>query len=200
MTLRPVALAFALLLTLGACRTADHPAKPTAMPPSAAISTSTSTSTSTTPPGTGPCSTNIRVIPGQVDAAAGHRFLVLTFNNVDTKKSCRMIGYPKVDLVENIGISGKEHVVGHARQTLRGQAGLPAGMKAPQPVVLAPGKSASAIVEASAIPQGNAPDCKEYSLKVTPPGQHSAVSAGPAQMPECDIQVHPVVAGDLRNQ
>jgi hypothetical protein len=140
------------------------------------------------------CAENIRVIPGQVEGAAGHRFLVLTFNNV-SMTTCLMVGYPKVDLVDD-----EEHVVEHVRHTLRAQTGLPTGVNRPQPVVLRGGKSASAIVEASALPQGDGPPCRDYALMVTPPGQHSAVPAGPARMPNCDIQVHPVVAGDLRNR
>jgi hypothetical protein len=147
-----------------------------------------------TAPMAGPCTENIRVVAGRVDGAAGHRYLVLVFDNVDTTRTCRMVGYPRVDLVDESG-----HVVAHAQDSLRGMAGLPASVKAPQPVTLRPGKSASAIVEAGAIPEGDAAECKEYSLMVTPPGQHSAVPAGPVMMPNCDVQVHPVVAGDARN-
>jgi len=134
------------------------------------------------------------VIPGEVEGAAGHRFLVLVFNNVGAT-TCEMVGYPKVDLVDASG-----NVVQHVKQTLRGQTGLPANVNHPQPVTLTGGKSASAVMEASAIPQGDGSECKDYSLMVTPPGQESAVPAGPARMPNCDTQVHPVVAGDLRNQ
>jgi hypothetical protein len=141
-----------------------------------------------------PCSSNIRVIPGEVEGAAGHRFLVLAFNNVgDT--ACEMSGYPKVELVDDAG-----KVVLHVPETLRGQAGLPEGTDEPESVTLLPGKSASAIVEASAIPEGDGRECASYSLMVTPPDQKSAVPAGPAQMPNCDVQVHPVVAGDQRNR
>jgi len=141
-----------------------------------------------------PCSSNIRVIPGEVEGAAGHRFLVLAFNNVG-ETACAMVGYPKVDLVDDAGT-----VVLHVPQTVRGQAGLPEGTDEPESVTLLPGKSASAIVEASAIPEGDGPACASHRLLVTPPGQKRAVPAGEAQMPDCDIQVHPVVAGDQRNQ
>ena len=73
---------------------------------------------------------------------------------------------------------------------------LPAGATEPTVVTLPAGKSASTVLEASAVPQGDDPPCKDYSLMVTPPGQTEPVSAGPAQIPDCDVQVHPVVAGD----
>jgi hypothetical protein len=150
--------------------------------------------TPTLAPTNPPCSSNIRVIPGEVEGAAGHRFLVLVFNNVG-KTACEMVGYPTVDLVD-----AQEKLVSHAKETLRGQAGLPADVDEPASVTLLPGKSASAVVEASAIPQGDGPDCGSYDLMVTPPGQKHAVPATPAQLPNCDVQVHPVVAGDQRNQ
>jgi hypothetical protein len=142
--------------------------------------------TPTLAPTNPPCSANIRVIPGEVEGAAGHRFLVLVFNNMG-ETACELAGYPKVDLVDDAG-----KVVRHAKETLRGQAGLPEGVDEPEHVTLLPGKSASAIVEASAIPAGDGPECMSYDLMVTPPGQKRAVPAGPAQMPDCDLQVHPV--------
>jgi hypothetical protein len=175
-----------LILTAGCTTDGSSPiATPTLAP-----ATSTANPSPTTTDGSSPCSSGIRVIPGEVDAGAGHRFLVLRFNNVG-QTACTISGYPKVDLVD---ASGK--VVKHAEQTLRGQAGLPAGTTDMPVVTLPAGKSASAVLEASAIPQGDDPPCKEYALAVTPPGQDEAVSAGPTQMPDCNVQVHPVVAGD----
>jgi len=150
--------------------------------------------TATKPAPIPPCSNNIRVIPGQVEGAAGHRFLVLVFNNVGTK-TCRMVGYPTVDLVDRSG-----HLVQHVRHTLRGQAGLPQSVTKPTPVTLRGGKSASAVVEASAIPKGAGASCTDHLLMVTPPGQHRAVPAGTAMLPTCNAQVHPVVAGDARTR
>lgn len=176
------AVGLALVLLAAGCTTdgSSPVATPTLAPATSAPATSHTTA----------CTSGIRVIPGEVDAGAGHRFLVLRFNNVG-QTPCTISGYPKVDLVN---ASGK--VIKHAEQTLSGQAGLPSGATEPPTVTLAAGKSASAVLEASAIPQGDDPPCKEYALMVTPPGQEVAVSAGPAQMPDCDVQVHPVVAGD----
>lgn len=184
-----------LLLLLAGCTThgASPIATPTLAPATSAPPTAkpTSTPSKMTPAdGATTCTSGIRVIPGEVDAGAGHRFLVLRFNNVG-QTTCTITGYPRVDLVDAAG-----KVVKQAQQTPSGQAGLPAGTTEPPVVTLPAGKSASTVLEASAIPEGDNPPCKDYSLMVTPPGQKEPVSAGPAQMPDCDVQVHPVVAGD----
>jgi hypothetical protein len=180
----PAAGLASVLLIAGCTTDGSSPiATPTLAP-------ATPTAAATTPP----CSSDIRVIPGEVEGAAGHRFLVLVFNNVGSA-TCTLGGYPKVDLVDASG-----NVVKHVKETLRGQAGLPEDVSEPPTVQLAAGKSASAAVEASAIPEGDGPECTTYALMVTPPGQKRAVSADPAEMPDCDIQVHPVVAGDQRTR
>jgi hypothetical protein len=131
------------------------------------------------------------VIPGTVQGAAGHRSLVLVFNNVSHTTTCEIFGYPGVDLVTAGGAT-----VSHLRRTLRGMAGgEPAGVTAPHGVVLAPGASASALAEASDVPQGGIADCGDYSLLVTVPNQYVAVGGGTAMLPRCDAQIHPVVAG-----
>lgn len=142
--------------------------------------------TPTLAPENPPCTSNIRVISGEVDAGAGHRFLTVRFNNVG-QTACTLTGYPTVALVDADG-----KVVKHARHTLSGQAGLPEGTTEPPVITLLPGKSASTVIEASAIPEGDDPPCQDYELTITPPGQQKAVPAGPAKMPDCDVQVHPV--------
>jgi hypothetical protein len=137
-------------------------------------------------PGIPLCTSNIRVINGQSQGAAGHLALVLIFNNVG-HASCRISGYPTVDLV-----TGSGSLVAHAQHTLSGMAG---GASSTASITLAAGASASALVEASDVPQGSITDCGSYSLMVTPPSQTVAVPAGTAMMPKCEIQVHPVVAG-----
>ena len=112
--------------------------------------------------------------------------LVLIFNNVG-HTACRIEGYPGVDEVTSSGA-----LVVHAKRTLGGMAG---GASAVAPVVLGPGASASALVEASDVPQGGISDCGSYSLMVTPPDEYVAVPAGTAMMPKCALEVHPVVAG-----
>lgn len=186
-------------LVLAACGTSSPassstPAVPSTSPTSATSATSpsmTSRPSSPTPTATVPavvpvCSTNIRVIEGQSQGAAGHLTLVLIFNNVG-HTSCRIVGYPKVALVTPSGA-----VVAHAQQSLSGMAGGASGIAS---ITLPAGASASSLVEASDVPQGSITDCGSYSLMVTPPNQTVAVPAGTATMPKCEIQVHPVVAG-----
>ncbi len=196
------AIAALTLATAAACGSSPSSTTtptPTATTPAATPSATPLTS-SPTPTGTATpsptvaamrsCSDNIRVIPGQTTGAAGHLALVLVFNNVATTP-CRMLGYPGVALV-----NAKGATIANAARTLRGMAGgEPAGVVGPSYVVLKPGHSASALVEASDVPQGGITNCGSYSLIVTAPDQTVAVPAGTATMPRCDLQVHPVVAG-----
>jgi hypothetical protein len=140
---------------------------------------------------TPPCTNDIRVIPQGAQGAAGHLALVLVFNNVSHTTTCEIFGYPGVDLVTSGGAT-----VAHLTRTLRGMAGgEPAGVTVPQHVVLAPGASASALAEASDVPQGGITDCGSYSLLITVPNQSVSVPGGTAMLPKCDAQIHPVVPG-----
>ena len=163
-------------------------AESTAASTSSVASTSSSAGTSTAAT-VADCLSDIRVIPGEVQAAAGHRVLVLVFNNVSHTTTCRLFGYPGVDLVTASGAT-----VVHLRRTLRGMVGEPAGVTAPAPVILAPGQSASASAEASAFGPGGT-DCGDYALLITVPNQTVSVGGGTAMLPKCDAQIHPVVAG-----
>lgn len=137
------------------------------------------------------CTNDIRVIPGQTQGAAGHLALVLVFNNVSRIKTCEIFGYPGVDLVNAAG-----HAVAHLTRTLRGMAGgEPAGVTGPQPVILPPGASASALAEASDVPQNGITDCGSYSLLITVPNQFVPVPGGTATLPRCAAEIHPVVLG-----
>jgi hypothetical protein len=157
-----------------------------------AVSNTGAPSTSTpTQVSTPLCTDDVRVILGTVEGAAGHLALVLVFNNVSRTKTCEIIGYPGVDLVTAAGAT-----VVHLTRTLRGMAGgEPAGVTAPQAVILAPGKSASALAEASDVPQGGISNCGSYSLLVTVPNQFVAVPGGTSMLPRCAAEIHPVVPG-----
>ena len=175
---------------------ASSPSSASASPSGSAASSGSTSSTAAAPPSTTPstvplCTSDIRVIPGQVQGAAGHRALVLVFNNVSHTTTCEIIGYPGVDLVTTSGAT-----VAHLARTLRGMAGgEPAGVTAPHGIVLAPGASASALAEASDVPQGGITDCGNYSLLVTVPNQYVSVSGGTAMLPRCAAEIHPVVPG-----
>ena len=194
------AAAFGAALTLTACGSSTTPSSSTpalpatsagspsvsSSPTSTPTSTATPTATTIAPPTVPLCTTNIRVINGGSQGAAGHLALVLVFNNVG-HTSCRIVGYPTVDLVSTSGAT-----IAHAQHTLSGMAGGASGIAS---TTLAAGASASALVEASDVPQGSITNCGSYGLMVTPPNQTVAVPAGTAMMPKCEIQVHPVVAG-----
>lgn len=173
----------------------------TSAPPQGSSTTASATSPSggagttvsgpTTATSTPLCLSDIRVIPGTAQGAAGHIALVLVFNNVSRTTTCEIIGYPGVDLVTSSGAT-----VAHLTRTLRGMAGgEPAGVTAPRPVILRPGQSASALAEASDVPQGGISDCGNYSLLITVPNQTVSVPGGTATLPRCDAQIHPVVPG-----
>jgi hypothetical protein len=157
-------------------------------------SSASDTGSSTTAPSqvsTPLCTDDIRVIPEIVEGAAGHLALVLVFNNVSRTATCEIIGYPGVDLVSASGAT-----VVHLTRTLRGMAGgEPAGVTAPQAVILAPGQSASALAEASDVPQGGISNCGSYSLLVTVPNQFVSVPGGTSMLPRCAAEIHPVVPG-----
>lgn len=153
---------------------------------SASVSPAAVSSPSATAAAIPRCTQNIRVIVGARQGAAGHLAMVLIFNNAG-HTTCRILGYPGLDEVTASGA-----LVVHAKRTLQGMAG---GASAVVPVTLAPGASASALVEASDVPQGGTADCGSYSMMVTPPDQFVAVSAGTAMFPKCALEIHPVVAG-----
>ena len=115
---------------------------------------------------------------------------MLVFNNVSTT-TCEIFGYPGVDLTTASGAT-----VAHLTRTLRGMAGgEPVGVTAPHGVVLAPGASASALAEASNVPQGGITDCGSYSLLITVPNQYVSVPGGTSMLPRCAAEIHPVVPG-----
>ena len=171
-------------------------ASPSASVPSTASSASgASSSAPSTATATGVstplCTSDIRVIPGTVQGAAGHLALVLVFNNVSTTTTCEIIGYPGVDLVTAAGAT-----VAHLTRTLRGMAGgEPATVTAPRAVVLSPGASASALAEASDVPQGGITNCGSYSLLITVPNQYVSVPGATSKLPRCAAEIHPVVPG-----
>lgn len=177
---RPAASASPTSRSAGHSRRSSHRPSPVRSP-----------STPASHPVTPQCTNDIRVIPQGGQGAAGHLSLVLVFNNVSTTTTCEIVGYPGVDLVDDSGAT-----VVHLTRTLRGMAGgEPPGVTAPQPVILAPGQSASALAEASDVPQGGISDCGSYALLITVPNQYASVSGGTAMLPKCAAEIHPVVPG-----
>jgi hypothetical protein len=114
---------------------------------------------------------------------------VLRFKNTGAQ-TCTLVGYPGVG-----GLDAHGTQVIQATRTLNGYlGGIPTG-QLPPVVTLTTGQSASAIVEGSDVPQGNA-RCETYpKLLVTPPNTTQSVTIN-MSMPGCAVvKVHPVVAG-----
>jgi hypothetical protein len=116
---------------------------------------------------------------------------VLVFTN-ESQATCSLSGYPGVAGLDAQGVQ-----VVQAQRTLNGYlGGLPPGTTAPPTVSLAPGQTASAVVEGTDMPLGSATSCPSYpALLVTPPDLTDSVHLE-AALPGCSpIQVHPVVPG-----
>lgn len=120
-------------------------------------------------------------------AGAGHGGYVLRFRNTG-RRTCGMTGYPGVDGVDKAG-----HTVVHATRTLKGYLG---GADRSSPVVLAPGQTASVLVEGDTGQAAGGPRCYPIDeLRVTPPGETRAVDV-PIPASLCYPEVHPVVPGE----
>jgi hypothetical protein len=137
-----------------------------------------------------PCTSDIRVIPSQLDHLGQSEGVLLIFNNVSTTTTCDISGYPSIDLEDDSGT-----VVAHLAPTLSGSfGGIPNGVSATQPVILAPGQSASATAQGNAI-AADGSQCGEYELSITVPNQSEAVGGGNTTLPKCNAIVTPIVAG-----
>jgi hypothetical protein len=150
------------------------------------------TSTTTTPTGVALCAgANVGVSGKMASAAAGHQGVVVLFvNNGST--SCVVFGYPGA-----AGLNASGVQVVQAQRTLTGMmGGLAPGVTALPRITLAPGQTASAVVEGTDVPSGTETSCPAYpSLLVTAPNTKVSVTI-PLSLPGCSgLQVHPVVSG-----
>jgi Domain of unknown function (DUF4232) len=130
---------------------------------------------------------------GPPEAATGHVGITIRFRN-SGDATCTLTGYPGAELV------------GHNRRrdaarTLRGfMGGLSSSARAIPGVRLAPGGSASALLEGEDVNPKTNGGCPNYSaLLVTPPNQRVAVHL-PRSLAICDPEIHPVVAGQTGRQ
>lgn len=119
------------------------------------------------------------------EGAAGHGSLVLRFTN-RLPQPCTLTGYPGVD-----ALNGSQTVLAHAARTLRGMAG---GANAVTTVTVAPGATASALLEWSTVPTGTA-TCAYASILNVTAANTRASSEIPATVSSCELQVHPTVVG-----
>lgn len=128
------------------------------------------------------------------DAAAGHRRVVLVFTNHGSR-TCTMRGYPGV---AGLNAAGKQ--VAQATRTLAGYMGGLAGGNHPSTVVLAPGASASATVEALAFNAKDGTPCTAWAgLLVTVPDDVVSTHVGWGNDGCSGLEIHPVVPGTSGN-
>jgi hypothetical protein len=140
----------------------------------------------------------VSVSAGSVVAGLGHVAVPFVFTN-QSQATCTLSGYPGV-----AGLNEMGNQVVQAERTLGGYMG-PFLTSPNLPVVpLAPGQSASALIESTDNPIGTATTCPAYpSFLVTPPNLTVSVRqpipnfGSDPGIPGCSqIDVHPVVPGD----
>ena len=162
--------------------TGSASASPSGITTSSTPAASTPAATSTTATGPAACAAvQLRFGAGAVGAAAGQRYLPLTFTNVSTV-TCTLFGYPGVAGLNSAGLQ-----VAQARR----EPGLTRAT-----ITLAPGATASALVHATVVSAGT-PTCPpDYAaLLVTAPNTRVSVRVA-VMLPACGgLSVRPVVAG-----
>lgn len=166
-------------------------------------STTTTTPETTTTPTTVPTSSipadvacqndQIQVVPLSYGAAAGSVAETIGFVNV-SGRSCKLSGYPGV-----AGLDAQGNQVVQATREIQGMlGGLQNGSTTLPVVSLAPGQTASADVEGSDNPLGEARSCEYYpSLLVTPPNltQSTSITKIGVQGPGTNVQGFPGCSG-----
>jgi hypothetical protein len=139
------------------------------------------------------CTTpQLHVSAGKTETATGHSGFPLLFSNTSSHK-CRLSGYPGV---AGLDADGRQ-VIQAQRETSGFFGGLPDYSGGPLPAIgLAPGETASALVEGTDGKLNGAAPCVPFAaMLVTPPNAVQSVRVEVA-MPGClDLQVQPVVLG-----
>ena len=139
--------------------------------------------------GTTACSgAQLHVTTADGGAAAGHLSMVLLFANTGSAP-CVLDGYPGAALS---GSGGSTLL--NAQRTLSGYTG---GAHAVAVVTVAPGATASALLEWSDVPTGNngCPGTGASALLVTPPNTTATTSLAPINEVCSGFEIHPVVPG-----
>jgi Protein of unknown function (DUF4232) len=133
---------------------------------------------------------------GSEDASTSHRGLVLLFTNTGSS-TCTLIGYPGATVTDS-GMSNFAPLV-NATRTLTGFEG---GASAISMVSLAPGGSASALLEWEGFPANGEPasaaNCYGMAggyLEITPPNTTASTRFDPPDDMCQAVQIHPVVPG-----
>jgi hypothetical protein len=182
----------ALLLGVTACSEPAPGGTPSPGPPATDNPTTAPTS-AVAPPVEADCSLNqLNVSDRDGGAGMTHRATILVFRNTSTV-TCHLAGYPGV-----AGLNASDQQIAQANRTMNGYLG---GARSAAMVQLAPGQSASAMVEALAIDATTGNACTPYAaILVTPPNEtHSIKLAWPSD--GCSgLQIHPVVPGTTGSQ
>ncbi len=180
----PLALIIALASVASACGTGSAPGG----------------SASSTTKGHDCAFSQLSVTYAGMTSGLGHFGVVIRLKN-RSNTSCKIDGYPKVTALDAAG-----NPVENAREAICGYLGGLQCDGRPTAVNVAPGQSASALVEGSAL--SSAKTCPVYAaFEVTPPGLTQATTIrltgskwrimdNSVGMPGCQpIDVHPVVLG-----
>jgi len=150
--------------------------------------------TAALPAGCTPAHTAVSI--GSVGAATGHVGVTLLFRN-SGPAPCTLTGYPGAALV---AASGRHRRLDIARTPQGYMGGLSPQARADPVVVLAPGRSGSAILEGEDFNPQTSAACPNYSaLLITPPNQTVTVRLA-RSLTICDPEIHPVVAGTSGRQ
>jgi uncharacterized protein DUF4232 len=150
------------------------------------------TSTQAAGGGTASCTgSQLSLKINQGSSGMGHTGSVLVFTNTGST-ACTLYGYPGADVTED----------GSYNFEPRMNATRVSGGTAVKTVTLAPGSSASAMLEWGVNPVGggsaNAANCPGMDggyLEVTPPNTTDTIKSDPPANMCTDLQVYPVVAG-----
>jgi hypothetical protein len=133
----------------------------------------------------------LQVTEGNVYGAVGHSAVPVRFTN-RSGQLCRIFGYPGV-----AGLSPSGIQVLQAQRSLRGyMGGLAAGNDAPPDIPLAPGETATALVEGLNGANVGQSCPKLSGLLVTPPDTSHSTRVPEAPGDCGGLQVHPVVFGN----
>jgi Protein of unknown function (DUF4232) len=164
----------------------SHGTTTTSPPPTSSTTTSTTTSGPTR------CTfAELEISLGQMGAGLGHEGGTVLFENTGTS-ACALAGYPGVAALNSTG-----QQVAQAQRTPSGYlGGMETGSTTPPLVELQPGGTASAMVEGTDVPVGNATSCPTYAAVLVTPPTSTQSTRLTLSLPGCSpLQVHPVVSG-----
>ena len=184
------------ITTTGATQSSGSTASSTASG-TGSTATSGASSAQNANAGSNACATgNVSMKLGSSDAGMTHRSVVLVFTNSGSS-TCTLIGYPGATVTNN----GQYNFAPYVNAT-RSLSGYEGGASAVTTVSLAPGGTASAVLEWDAAPangdQPSAANCPGEAggyLEVTPPNTTVATKFDPPTDMCTGIEIHPVVSG-----